>query len=544
MYINRTFLLWPAAVPYQGQLPFFHVVTRPSGPVLALRPPLALAFDIKRQRKFPQLELNLVAGIGDLGGGIELFLESTNVDESCEQVGAASFVVGTRGTGTTKGLLADDSAGALTIDVKVAGSIAQLILGEADGLTIGGKDGARETVLGGGVDELACLAKGAGGGIIVDVGRQDGTEEFSRQELVGGVGGLEDGWVDVVPLGGIVLATSDELEFLVGLGLVDGAGQLLEGGGVDDGTAKVGMVPGFADADLANLCGELLLEFGPEGLGDVETRCGTALLALELKSTPNGVLDGIVDFSRRVNQMEVLATSLADDSRVRSVTALSNTLTNGTVQLAKHGSAASVVESSELLVGEDGLGDLLRVTGDELDDVLGQTSLEEDLVDEPVGRNGKVAGLPHNDVAHQGRGARQVTGNGSEIEGAHGVNETLQRAILETVPQTRRVVLGLLGEKLLRVVNVEAEEVCQLGGGVNLGLPCVFTLAEDGRGHDLIPVLVGDEVGSLEEDGRTVGEGQSLPGGLGGQSSLDGPVDIGGSGSVIVGHLAGVIGGV
>lgn len=219
-------------------------------------------------------------------------------------------------------------------------------------------------------------------------------------------------------------------------------------------------------------------------------------------------------------------------------------MTNGTIQLAEDSSASGVVKSSEFLVGKDSLGDLLRVARNELNDVLGQTSLQKNLVDQPVGGNGKVAGLPDNDVTHQGRGTGQVASNGSEVEGAHGVDEALERAVLETVPETGRVVLRLLGEKLLGVVDVEAEEVSQLGGGINLGLPCILALAQDSRSHDLIAILVGDEVGCLEENGGTVRERKSLPCGLGSKSSVDSLVDIGGSGSVVVGDLAGVIGGV
>lgn len=202
------------------------------------------------------------------------------------------------------------------------------------------------------------------------------------------------------------------------------------------------------------------------------------------------------------------------------------------------------MKSSELLVGEDGLGNLHGVARYELNNVLGETSLKKNLVDEPVGGNGRVTGLPDNDVTHQGRGAGQVASNGSEVEGAHSVDETFERAVLEAIPETRRVVLRLLGEELLGVVDVEAEEISQLGGGVNLGLPCILALAQDRGGHDLIAILVGDEVSGLEEDGGTVGEGESLPCGLGSQSCVDGLVDIGGSGSVVVGDLLGVVRGV
>lgn len=260
--------------------------------------------------------LNFIAGVGYLRGGIELLLDGTNVDESGQQVRAAGLVVGTRSTGTTKGLLTNYGTSALAVDVEVTSSVAQLVLSKVDSLTVAGKDGAGETVLGGGVDEFAGLAKGIGCGVIVDVCGQDGTKEFSRQELVSGVGGLVNGWVNEVALGGVVFAASDELEFLVGLGLVDGTGQLLEGGSMDNGAAKVGVVPRLTDTNLFGLCGELLFKLGPNGLGNIYTRSSTALLTLELKGTTNSVLDGVVDVGRGMNQVEVLATSLTYDSGV------------------------------------------------------------------------------------------------------------------------------------------------------------------------------------------------------------------------------------
>lgn len=111
---------------------------------------------------------------------------------------------------------------------------------------------------------------------------------------MGRVGGLVDGRVDEVALGGIVLAAGDQFELLVGLGLINSTGQLLERGGVDDGTAEVGMVPWLADANLVDFSSQLLLELGPNRLGDVDARSGTALLALELESTTDGMLSGVV----------------------------------------------------------------------------------------------------------------------------------------------------------------------------------------------------------------------------------------------------------
>lgn len=311
---------------------------------------------------------------------------------------------------------------------------------------------------------------------------------------------------------------------------------------MDDGTHEVAVVPRLTLRNLGNLSLELLLKLGPERLGDIESRGGTALLTLVLKGTSDGLDDGVVNLSRGVDQVEVLATSLTDDSGVGSESALSDTIADGTIQLTENSSATSVVQGSEFLVCEDSLGHLHRVTGNKLDDILGKTGLDQDLVHEPAGGNGVVTGLPDNNVTQQSRGTSQVSGNGREVEGGHGVHETLERAVLRSVPDSGSVVLGLLSVQLLGVGNAEAEEISQLSGGVDLGLPGILALAKHGGGHDIIAVLGGDQVGSLEKDGSTIRKGKSLPLGLGSQGGFDSLGNIGRCRGVVRSDGRGVIG--
>lgn len=359
-----------------------------------------------------------------------------------------------------------------------------------------------------------------------------------------GVGSGEDGGVDIVALGGIVLASNDDLDVLVGLGLVNGTRELLEGSLVDNRSVEVVVLSGVANAQLLDLGNQLLLELSPLRLGDIKSGSSTALLTLVLESTSDGLLDGVVDVGGRVDQVEVLTTGLANNSGVATVSTLADTLADGGIELSEHGGAASVVEGSEFLVLENNLGNLNGVTRDKLNDILRETSLEEDLVDQPVGSDGKVTGLPDNNVAQERRGSREVTGDGSEVERADGVNETLERSVLEPVPDGGGVVHGLGAVQLLSVVDVEAEEVSKLGSRVDLGLPGVLALAEHGRGHDFVAVLGGDEVGGLEEDGSSVGKGERLPGGLGREGGVNGLGDIGGGRGVVRGDGGGVVGGV
>jgi hypothetical protein len=486
--------------------------------------------------------LDLVAGVGDLGGRNELLLDSSNIDEAGQEVLATSLVVGSRGARATEGLLTDNSTSALAVDVEVASGVAEVLLSKAGSLTVSSKDSTGQTVVRGGLDELADIGHGVRGGVIVDVGGEDRTKELGREELVVRVGSGVDGRVDVVALGRVILATNDELEVLVALCLINGTRKLLEGSFVNDGTHEVEVLSGVANLDGLNLSYELLLELGPLGLGDVESGSGTALLALELESTTDGLLDSIINLCGRVNQVEVFATSLTNDTGVASVSALSDTLTDGAVELTENAGAASVVEGSKLLVLKDNLGDVDGVTRDKLDNVLREASLNQDLVDEPIGGNGKVTGLPDNNVTKKSRGTGQVTGNGSKVEGANSIDETFEGTVLETVPDTRRVVLGLDTVELLSVVYVEAEEVSQLSSGIDLSLPSVLALTEHGSGHDVVTVLGGDQIGSLEEDGGSVGEGERLPSRLGSQSSVNGGRDICSGGSVVRGNGGGMVG--
>jgi hypothetical protein len=167
------------------------------------------------------------------------------------------------------------------------------------------------------------------------------------------------------------------------------------------------------------------------------------------------------------------------------------------------------VKSSEFLVVEDDASDLLSLTGHELNNVLGEASLEKNLVNEPVGGNRRRRGLPEDDVTHQSGRTGQIATDSGEVEGADSVDETLQRTVLEaagmivsnldlsnpkfsriySLPHTRGMVNRLLSIKLLGVLHTEAEEVNELGSRVNLSLPGVLALAVHGQSHDIVAVL-------------------------------------------------------
>jgi len=441
----------------------------------------------------------------------EALLDSPHANKAAKQVGGASLVVGAGSPGATERLLANDSTSALDVDVEVASSVAELLLREADSLAVLREDRAGESVLGSLVDGLADIGVRGRGRVVVDVDGDDGAEELGGEERVVGVGGAVDGGVDVVALGGVVLAADDELELGVGFGGVDDAGELVEGLLVDDGADEVVELFGGADLQLGDFGLEHGLGLLPEGLGVVGAGGGGALLALEFEGTADCVDDGVVDVGRLVDQVEVLATGLTDDAWVALELALGDAVGDLAVQRAEDSSGTGVVESRELRVGHDSLGDLNGIARHELDDVRGKASLKEDLVQEPVGSHGARAGLPDNDIAHQRRCGGKVASNGCEVEGSNRVDETLQSSVFHPVPDTRAVVYGLLCVEVLRVLHVEPQEIAQLRRGVDLRLPCVLALAQHSGGHDIVAVLGADKVGCLEEDGGTVGEGHVLP---------------------------------
>ena len=75
---------------------------------------------------------------------------------------------------------------------------------------------------------------------------------------------------------------------------------------------------------------------------------------------------------------------------------------------------------------------------------------------------------------------------------------------------------------LLGVVYVEAEEVDQLTGTVDLRLVGVLALGQHGGRVDLRTVWTREQVGGLQEDGRAMLERHVLPLGLGLQCGVDG----------------------
>ena len=167
---------------------------------------------------------------------------------------------------------------------------------------------------------------------------------------------------------------------------------------------------------------------------------------------------------------------------------------------------AGEVDAGQVGVGQRDLGDVEAVAGQHVDDARRHPGLLEQLHRQ---RRGELLGrrrLPDHRVAHQRRRGRQVAGDRGEVERRDRVDEALERPVVGAVPDAGAVGDRLVGEDLLGVVDVEAPEVDQLAGGVDLGLERGLRLAEHGGGVEPLAPRAGQQVGGLEQDRAAVVE--------------------------------------
>src|SRR5680860_837391 len=129
-------------------------------------------------------------------------------------------------------------------------------------------------------------------------------------------------------------------------------------------------------------------------------------------------------------------------------------------------------------------------------------------------------GLPHHRVAHQGRGGRQVAPDRGEVERGDRVHEALERPVVGAVPDALAVGHRLLGEDLAAEVHVEAPEVDQLAGRVDLRLDRGLGLAQHRRRVEGLAPRPAQQLGGAQEHGRAVVVPQRTPGRRGGRGGV------------------------
>lgn len=138
-----------------------------------------------------------------------------------------------------------------------------------------------------------------------------------------------------------------------------------------------------------------------------------------------------------MNNVEVLPTSLADNSRVPSESSLDDTLRDFTVQVAEYSSRAGVVKACELFVCQNDLGNFFRITRDELDNVGWEAGFEEDLMKEIIAVDGRRRRFPDDHITHEGWRSCEIAPDGSEIEGGDGVDKPLKSTVFDTASEER-----------------------------------------------------------------------------------------------------------
>ncbi len=84
----------------------------------------------------------------------------------------------------------------------------------------------------------------------------------------------------------------------------------------------------------------------------------------------------------------------------------------------------------------------------------------------------------------------------------------------------------LLAVQLLGVLDVEAKEIAEFRGSIDLSLPGILALTEHRRRHEVVSVLGAYQVGGLQEYSGTVHEGKGLPRRLCGEGGVDRCLDM------------------
>ncbi len=206
---------------------------------------------------------------------------------------------------------------------------------------------------------------------------------------------------------------------------------------------------------------------------------------------------------------EVLAAGLADDARIGPVRR--DVLAHGPPQVLEGRGRAGEVDAAKVGVCQRDVGHGQPVAGQHVDHPWRHARLLEQPHGEVCGELLGDRRLPQHGVAHQCRCGGKVGGDCGEVEWRDGVDEPLERAVVGAVPDALGVRHRLLAQDLGAVVDVEAPEVDQLAGSVDLGLPGRLRLPQHGGGVEGLPPRTGCQLGGLEQNRRAVLERHGPP---------------------------------
>ncbi len=143
------------------------------------------------------------------------------------------------------------------------------------------------------------------------------------------------------------------------------------------------------------------------------------------------------------------------------------------------------------------------VAGHEVDDARREAGRLEDLHDVVRAQHRTRGRLPDDGAAHERGRARQVAADGGEVERRDRVDEAFEAAVVGLIPD-RVAARRLLVVELLREADVEAPEVDQLAGRIDLRLVHRLRLAEHRRGIERHAPRRGEQLGGTKEHRRAI----------------------------------------
>jgi hypothetical protein len=358
-----------------------------------------------------------VVRIAKIGQGYKVFLDGSSRDPSQQVQQGSSLIVGSRHSSTAKRLLTNDSTGRLVVDVKVSSSVSEQLGGQHNRFSVLSKDRTSQSVGRGFVTEMksffVLISR-------IDVDSEDGAKDFLGHELRLGVLRNNDGGFNKVSNAVITLASSNDFVFFgVGFGNLNVALDVVEGVLVDDGRDEGGEVVALAHLHGGEDALEFCLGLRPHRVGEVGARAGAALLSLIFKRGSNSVVHDVVDISRSVDKVEVLASSFSDNAGVRAVETILQVHRGLVENVIEHASAASKVQAGKVRGVDEDVSDQSTRAGQKVDDTGRHARFFQDAEEDVVGKDSSGCGFPEDDVAHHSRGGWEIGADGGEVEGGN-----------------------------------------------------------------------------------------------------------------------------
>ena len=326
--------------------------------------------------------------------------------------------------------------------------------------------------------------------------REHRSEDLLAHQLEVGRVRLHERGPDEVALRLVALAAHEDLGVRRLSRVIDVAADIVERLLVDNGAHEIGEVADVAHLDPGDLVHQPSLDPFPHPVGDVDPGGGAALLSLVLVAAAHHRRDERILVGARVRHDEVLPAGLAHDPRIRVVTG--DVLADGAPKPVEDGGGPGIVDARELRAFQNGLRDRTGVAGNEVDHARGETRRLEHPHQVVAAEHRGSRRLPERDVSHQRGRAREVAGDGGEVERRDRVDEPLERPVLDAIPHSgsgdRLVLVQALGE-----VHVEPEEIDQLGRGIDFGLVRGLALAQHRGGVDRVAPRRGEQVRRLQD---------------------------------------------